>query len=45
MGWNQDHVRLEILSAWLMAYPWSYLKNWERKGDKRRKSAKSIEAS
>jgi len=32
--------RLEILSAWLMAYPWSYLKNWERKGDKRRKIAK-----
>jgi hypothetical protein len=33
-------VRLTILSAWLMAYPWSYLKNWERKGDRRRKIAK-----
>jgi len=38
-------VRLGILSAWLMGYPWSYLKNWERKGDKRRKTAKSTEAS
>jgi hypothetical protein len=37
-------VRLEILSAWLMGYPWNYLKNWERKGDKRRKIAKSIAA-
>jgi hypothetical protein len=32
-------VRLMILSAWLMGYPWSYLKNWERKGDRRRKTA------
>jgi hypothetical protein len=38
-------VRLGVLSAWLMGYPWSYLKNWERKGDKRRKTAKSTEAS
>jgi len=37
-------VRLEILSAWLMGYPWSYLKNWGRRGDKPRKNAKSIEA-
>lgn len=38
-------VRLEILSAWLMAYPWSYLKFWERKGSRRRKTAKSTEVS
>lgn len=23
-------VRLALLSAWLMAYPWSYLKHWGR---------------
>lgn len=23
-------VRLALLSAWLMAYPWSYLKHWDR---------------
>lgn len=28
-------VRLMILSAWLMGYPWSYLKHWRRKGEKR----------
>ncbi len=28
-------VRLMILSAWLMGYPWSYLKAWERKGAKK----------
>lgn len=38
-------VRLEILSAWLMAYPWSYLRSWERKGDRRRKTASRTEAS
>jgi hypothetical protein len=38
-------VRLMILSAWLMGYPWSYLQNWERKGDKRRKTASRTEAS
>ena len=38
-------VRLMILSSWLMGYPWSYLKYWERKGDKRRKTAKPTEAS
>ncbi len=30
-------VRLMVLSAWLMGYPWSYLQNWDRQGDKRRK--------
>jgi hypothetical protein len=38
-------VRLMILSAWLMAYPWSYLKHWERKGDRRRRTASRTEAS
>lgn len=37
-------VRLTILSAWLMGYPWSYLKNWDRKGDRRLKTAPRTEA-
>ena len=32
-------VRLMILSAWLMGYPWSYLKHWLRKKESRKKKS------